>query len=126
VNVCSTVASSRRKDLASFCTLVGHVAENNSVWRALVGGSFPMMTAIWGWKPMSSMRSASSITESAGGGHYSVFGIRSSHVPNSFACRRARQAGDWESKSTRRPGVATTTCGWVFSSAFCSAIGAPP
>ena len=77
---------SRRKRLVSFWISGAMVAEKNSVWRR--GGSLAQIFSISGMKPMSSMRSASSMTRI------------------STPLIRMRPRSNW---SSRRPGVAIST-----------------
>ena len=81
----------------------GHVAEKNSVWRSR--GMDATMRWIWGSKPMSSMRSASSNTR------YDTWW--------SLTCWLSR-------KSFRRPGVAMMRCTPYWMSRSWGPLGAPP
>mmetsp|Transcript_70410 Transcript_70410/g.195965 ORF Transcript_70410/g.195965 Transcript_70410/m.195965 type:complete len:244 (-) Transcript_70410:371-1102(-) len=73
--------------LASFRTSFGQVAVKKSVWRFL--GTLPKILRIWGSKPMSNIRSASSSTKYV---------------------TEPRDTTPESTKSTSRPGVATTIC----------------
>jgi hypothetical protein len=53
-------SAEEERTLARRCTSFGHVAENMSVWRS--GRIWPIILRIWGSKPISSIRSASSNT----------------------------------------------------------------
>ncbi len=79
------------------------VAEKNSVWR--LAGSMVTMRSISGMKPISSMRSASSITS----------------TPTSRMISPPRS-----NKSIRRPGVAISTSTPLLSASFWSAMLSPP
>mmetsp|Transcript_24684 Transcript_24684/g.53242 ORF Transcript_24684/g.53242 Transcript_24684/m.53242 type:complete len:209 (+) Transcript_24684:901-1527(+) len=92
---------------ASFWISLGKVAENMRVCRSPVRGMFSRSTTrrICGSKPMSSMRSASSITRWAT--------LASETLPRSI-------------RSTRRPGVATSRVHPLSRRFTCCRISAPP
>ena len=96
-------AGSRMMERAKPITSSGIVAENSSVWR--VSGSADTMRRMSGQKPMSSIRSASSITST-------------SRPSNPTLPERM-----W---SIRRPGVATTNVTPDSSARDCGFIGTPP
>mmetsp|Transcript_27828 Transcript_27828/g.46760 ORF Transcript_27828/g.46760 Transcript_27828/m.46760 type:complete len:209 (+) Transcript_27828:605-1231(+) len=97
---------SRSTALASFSICFGNVAEKSTVCRS--GRTFWMIMRICGSKPMSNMRSASSITTM-------VTRLRETSLP---ACMHRM--------SIIRPGVHTTISEPRFRSAICSATPAPP
>mmetsp|Transcript_9700 Transcript_9700/g.32054 ORF Transcript_9700/g.32054 Transcript_9700/m.32054 type:complete len:240 (+) Transcript_9700:492-1211(+) len=100
------VAASGASFAAATCTASGHVAVTKTVCRS--GRIWFDTRAIWGRKPRSSIRSASSTT-------------RKVH-------REARLVIFAASRSLRRPGVATTISGRVsfFKDFACSSRSAPP
>mmetsp|Transcript_36843 Transcript_36843/g.119844 ORF Transcript_36843/g.119844 Transcript_36843/m.119844 type:complete len:240 (-) Transcript_36843:394-1113(-) len=102
VAVCST---GRRKAEASLRTCFGHVAEKSSVCRASAAGSAAKICFSCGSKPMSSIRSASSIT--------------------TYLTSLSRTWPD-SRKSLRRPGVQMISSAPRRSSASCPPLGAPP
>mmetsp|Transcript_5866 Transcript_5866/g.15120 ORF Transcript_5866/g.15120 Transcript_5866/m.15120 type:complete len:237 (+) Transcript_5866:337-1047(+) len=95
---------------AMACTALGHVALNMSVCRSPTGGHSPRIVLIDGSNPMSSMRSASSSTT-----YFALCTRMSGSRP--FLGKR---------KSSRRPGVATTTSAPCAMARICSIFGAPP
>mmetsp|Transcript_99270 Transcript_99270/g.281117 ORF Transcript_99270/g.281117 Transcript_99270/m.281117 type:complete len:338 (-) Transcript_99270:405-1418(-) len=100
-----TCTGRRRKSKASWRTAFGQVALKSRVWRSAPRGQASTILRIWGSKPMSSMRSASSST------------AKLTWPSQTCLCSR---------NSLSLPGVATMTWQPRLSHSSCSPFGSPP